>query len=368
VVVCLLPVFLTGTMATFIQTDLGLAAAGLGVAVASNRAAAAVSSPLLGRRADRIGATRSLRLATAIAAVASIGIALTARNTPILIAWLILAGGATALVQPGANRLLASGIGSKGLGTAFGIKQSAPPAASTLAGLGVPLIAATAGWRWAFVAAALLAATMAIGLRPVPRSPRPGPTANWASRVADRTTILVLAIAFGLGTSVSSAVTTFFVLSVVDRGTSEVTAGTMLAAAGLLAIVVRIVAGVVSDRRSRNHLRGCALLAALGATGVAALSLADSVLGQAIAVAVALGGIWGFNGVFWFALIKAFPRTPGKITGSVAPGALLGSTIGPLTFGLIAANAGYPVAFRVFTVVALATTVGLLIGNLRLQP
>jgi hypothetical protein len=87
-----------------------------------------------------------------------------------------------------------------------------------------------------------------------------------------------------------------------------------------------------------------------------------------VAVVVALGGIWGFNGVFWFALIKAFPGSPGAITGVVAPGALLGSTIGPILFGLIAENAGYREAFAVFTVVAVATAAGLLLGDRGLKP
>ena len=368
VVVCLLPAFLTGSMATFIQTDLRLGAAGLGLAVALYRAAGAVSSPFLGRRVDRIGATRSIRLATGGATVASLGIALTARDTITLIAWLMLAGAASALAQPAANRLLAVRIDSNRLGAAFGIKQSAPPAASTLAGLSVPLIAATAGWRWGFVAAALLAAAMTAWVRSVPRPPGPRPRSYTDSgRVADRRTVLVLAGAFGLGTSVSSSVTTFFVLAVVDRGTSDVLAGTMLALAGTLAIIVRVVSGAVSDRSAGNYLRGCAILAGVGASGVAVLSIAASAPVQAVAVVVALGGIWGFNGVFWFALIKAFPRSPGAITGVVAPGALLGSTIGPIVFGLIAENAGYGEAFAVFTVVALGTAAGLVVGNRRLQ-
>ncbi|MGH8952705.1 MAG: MFS transporter [Acidimicrobiia bacterium] len=368
VVVCLLPVFLTGSMATFIQADLHLGAAGLGLAVALYRAAGAICSPTLGRRADRVGATKSLKLATAGAAVACLGIAVTARNTPTLIAWLMLAGCAGALAQPGANRLLAARVDSSRLGLAFGIKQSAPPAASTLAGLSVPLIAATAGWRWGFVAAALVAAVISLGMRPVPRPARPRLVASDpAGRVADRRTVLVLAIAFGLGTSVSSSVTTFFVLSVVERGTSEVLAGTMLAGAGVLAIVVRIVAGLVSDRATGNYLRGCAVLAGIGATGVAALAFAGSEAVQAASLAIALGGIWGFNGVFWFALIDAFPHSPGAITGAVAPGALLGSTVGPIIFGLIAENAGYSSAFGVFTGIALATAAGLLAGNSRLE-
>ncbi len=363
---CLLPVFLTGTMATSMQAELSLGAAGLGLAVALYRLAGAVSSPILGRRADRIGATRSLRIATAGAAIASLGIAVATANTLMLTAWLMLAGCAGALAQPAANRLLAVGIDSRRLGTAFGIKQSAPPASSTLAGLAVPLVAVTVGWRWAFVAAALLAAGLSLGLRPVPRAPRDTAGAPGPDRVADRVTILVLAVAFGLGTSVSSSVTTFFVLGMVGRGTSEVQAGTLLAIAGTAAIAVRIVAGMMADRSIGNHLRRCAFLAGVGAIGVAVLAFADTAPVQGVAVILALGGIWGFNGVFWFALIDAFPRSPGRITGAVSPGALLGSTIGPILFGLLAESAGYEVGFTVFSVIAVVTAGALLVGDRRL--
>jgi MFS family permease len=365
-VVCLLPVFLTGSMATFIEDDLSLGAATLGFAVALYRGAGAVTSPLLGRRVDRIGATKSARIATAGAALASLGIALTAHSTLVLVLWLMFAGCTIALSQPAANRLLASGVTSTGLGKAFGFKQSAPPVASTVAGLSVPLVAFTVGWRWAFVAAAILALLTTIAVRPVPRRTRVVAPPVTRGK-ADRATILVLAAAFGLGTSVSSSITTFFVVSAVEDGTGEVVAGTLLAVAGMLAVVTRIVAGVVSDRTPSDHLRGCAWLVSFGAIGVATLAVADTVPLQTVGVVVAIVGTWGFNGVFWFALIKAFPGSPGAITGSVAPGALLGSTIGPIVFGLLAEGAGYPTAYWVFTAVAAATAVGLVAGNSRLR-
>jgi MFS family permease len=367
VVVCLLPMFLVGSTAPLIGADLGLGPVGLGLAVALYRAAGAMSSPLLGRRVDRIGSTTSIRMAAVVAALASLGIAVTARTTPVLVGWLMLAGCSVALAQPAANRLLAGGIRAGGLGTAFGIKQSAPPLASTLAGVSVPLIAATVGWRWGFVAAAALAAVLAASLRPMSVRNRLRPVAPATARVADRPTIVVLAVAFGLGTSVSSAITTFFVVATVGRGTSGAAAATMLALAGLAAIAVRVLAGVVSDRVPGNHLRGCAWLVAIGAIGVGFLAGAQSVPLQAAAVTLALAGTWGFNGVFWYALIRAFPDSPGAITGAVSPGAMLGSTIGPLAFGLAADAVGYGGAFSALTVVALVTAAALTAGNARLR-
>jgi MFS family permease len=362
-VVCLLPAFLTGGLATFIQADLHFTAAGLGIAVALFRAAGAASSPLLGRTADRVGATRSLRIATGISSIAALGIALTANSTFVLTAWLMLAGCCLALVQPAANRMIAGRVSIADLGKAFGVKQSAPPLASMLAGVSVPVIAATVGWRWAFAAAAMLALFMTVGVRPVKR-PNTAPTnVETPSGRPGRKTVLTLATTFGMGTACSSVVTTFFVVAMVDRGTQDVAAGTLLALGSLLAVVTRVVAGVVADHYERNHLKGCAALAFVGALGLAALASADTVPLQAAALIVALVGTWGFNGVFWYALIRTFPQAPGRVTGSIAPGALLGSTVGPIVFGFVAEDVGYTIGFQIMAVVAVVTAIGLLVGN-----
>jgi len=278
----------------------------------------------------------------------------------------MIGGCSLALVQPAANRLLTVGVSAKGMGTAFGFKQAAPPVASTLAGLSVPLVAVTVGWRWSFVGVAVLAALMTFWVRPVRRTARAAP-ARSERQAGDRTALLLLTVAFGLGTWSSSTVTTFFVISVVERGTSEVAAGIMLALAGALAVLTRVVAGFIADRVPANHLLGCAALVAVGGVGVWILSVAQSVPVQAAAVCLALVGTWGFNGVLWFALMKAYPGSPGAVTGSVAPGALIGSTLGPITFGLIAQNAGYSIAFQSVSIIALLTAIGFVDGNRRIR-
>jgi MFS family permease len=365
-VVCLLPAFLAGALAVQLRRDLAFGAAALGVAVALFRAAGAMTSPYLGGLADRLGATRSLRLATSISAVSSLGIALTARSWGLLAAWLMLAGTTNAFVQPAANRLLVRRVPAARLGAAFGVKQSAPPTASTLAGISLPVVALTLGWRWAYALAALLAvAVAAITGPPPPKDQRPREPTTDSDDLPPRRTILLFATAFALGTTCSTSVTTFYVTAATEAGTSAQLAGTMLAVASVTAVAVRLTAGVASDHVARNHLRICAALMTTGSIGMAVLSTAQPRL-MAVGVVVALAGAWGFNGVFLFALVRAFSSIPGKITGVVAPGALLGGTLGPPLFGFISEISGYPVAWRLTSAVALAAATTMLVANRRL--
>ncbi len=343
-VACVLPVFLTGAMAIQISQDLAFGAASLGVAIGVFRGSSAVAAVLLGRLADGLGAVRSLRLALGFGSAAALGISATAVGWKSLIAWLALAGLAAALGQPAANRLLANAVTTQRLGTAFGIKQSAPPAASMLAGACVPVVALTIGWRWAFLSIPILAVMAAIGVgrrRPtVTRSPRP----KASPRLGDRGRVLGFGLAFGLGTVASSAATGFFVTAAVQSGFSSNLAGTVLAVASAFAIATRLVAGVVCDRMPAGHLWLCAALLAVGSVGLGLLAVVPPDI-MAVAVVIALGGTWGFNGVFWFALVRAYPGAPGTITGAVAPGGALGGATGPILFGLIAEAQGFPAAW-----------------------
>ncbi|WP_052667848.1 MFS transporter [Nitriliruptor alkaliphilus] len=144
-VVASLPVFFTAAMAVPLRAELGFGTVGIGAAVGVFFGTMAVSSLYLGRVADRLGATVSLRIATLGVAAAALGIAALSRDWLSLTAGLVVAGLAAALAQPAANRLLINRVRGARLGTAFGFKQSAPPTASMLAGLAVPAISLTVG-------------------------------------------------------------------------------------------------------------------------------------------------------------------------------------------------------------------------------
>jgi predicted MFS family arabinose efflux permease len=363
-----LPVFFTAAMAVQLSADLDFGPVGIGAAVGTFFGTMAAASMYLGRVADRLGATRSLRIATVGAAASAFGIAIGARNFVGLITGLVVAGLAASLAQPAANRLLMNRVRLERLGSAFGLKQSAPPMASMLAGLAVPGIALTVGWRWAYVAAGVLALSVAIGVGPRPDSApmrlgrkvraKPEPLPH-------RATLVTLALGFGLAFAASSVVLGFAVDSAVRAGLSPQRAGLVFAAASLTAIATRLTAGVACDRYTFAPLRLSALLLTLGAVGIGLLATGRPTV-LSIGTVLALAGTWGFPGVFWFALVRAYPTTPGRITGTMAPAAI-GGVVGPIGFGAVATGVTYPVAWSIAAGLALCAAIAMLVGARRLS-
>ncbi|MEX2550188.1 MAG: MFS transporter [Nitriliruptoraceae bacterium] len=361
------PVFFTAAMAVQLSADLAFGPVGIGAAVAVFFGTVALSSIPLGRVADRLGASLSLRIATIGAAVSAFAIAAAAWDWLTLALGLVIAGVSAALSQPATNRLLMNRVGAARLGTAFGLKQSAPPAASMVAGLAVPVFALTVGWRWAYVAAGVAALLVAVAVGPRPttvtgrlhRLPR-----GRQEPLPYRGTLIVLAVSFGLAFAVSSAVLAFYVDSAVRAGASQQRAGIVFAAASLTAIVTRLIAGAACDRYRFAPLRLSAALLAGGAVGVGLLATGRPALDTFGAI-VALAGTWGFPGVFWYALVRAYPDTPGRITGTMAPAAI-GGVIGPIAFGAVATESSYPLAWGMTSVLALVAAGAMLFGASRL--
>lgn len=365
-VVMVVPGFLIGALAVQITDDLAMGLAGIGLTVAAFRGVSAVAFLFLGRLADRVGATWSLRLALLLASTALIGIAVTARSATSLVAWIVLAGCANALGQPGANRLITTRVGRNHLGTAFGLKQSAPPAASMLAGLSVPAIAVTLGWRWTFVLLAVFALVVLAGVGRRPSAATRQQRDPGHTKLSDPPLVFVLVTAFALGTIGSSSVTGFFVLWANESGLSAEMAGSLLAAGSVVAIATRSLTGVAADRVIEHPLRVCVGLLVAGAIGILLLVFGTPTT-LTVGILLALPGSWGFNALFWISLMRAFPQSPGRVTGAVAPGGLAGGALGPLLFGLVAETFGFTVAWSSAAVTAILAAGAMGVGSRRLE-
>lgn len=344
-------------MVVQIGGELDFGAVGLGAAVAIYWAANAFASVPLGRLADRVGAVWSLRLTVLVACACSAGIA-AAQAWWQLAVFLVLGGVAHALGHPGANRLLVNTVRPGALGFAFGLKGAAAPAASSLAGLAVPVVALTVGWRWAFAACALIALAMVVpvGRRPPPAVRTTAPTQEGELRHPGL--VFAIAVTFGLGTAASMSASVFYVDAAVSGGASVRNAGLALAAGSLLAIIARLVTGAICDRMASGHMTFCAVMQAGGVVGMAMLVTGNQTL-MAVGVSIALVGTWGINAIFWYALLRHYADVPGRITGAVQPGGALGGVIGPFGFGLVAEHAGYRTAWviaGVGTLVAASAT------------
>ena len=258
--------------------------------------------------------------------------------------WLVLAGSTSALIQPATNRLLINRVQPARMGIAFGIKQAAPPAASLLAGLSVPLVAIALSWRWAYAMAGTFGIVVLLSIGRRPSSRQHGATDEaTSSSLGNRGTLLAMASGFGLSIAAQSSLLTFYVDAAVSAGDSQQRAGVMLATASAAAVLTRLLAGGSVDRFRLDPFRVSSALLALGTSGL--LLMATSIPSVMRAgVVISLIGAWGFPGVFWLALVRAHPTQPGRITGIMAPAAL-GGVVGPPLFGTIVEAAGYGTAW-----------------------
>lgn len=335
--VCLLPLFLTAALAVQLRAELGFGPAALGVAVATFLGAAAAASVPLGRLAQRVGPGRGLRVAAAVSAVCTLGIAATAGSLATLLPWLALAGTALSLGESSGNLSLAERVRGERLGLAFGFKQSASPVASLAAGLAVPFVALTIGWRAAFVGAAGLAVLAAVLLASGP--PVASRTAHRPSPGRGRG-LLLLTIAGGSGFAAATALSTFIVDAAVTGGVPAGGAGLLLAVASLAAVGARLVLGAVADRRSDRQFGVVAAMMALGTVGYVLLAVGGTPLTVAGAL-VAYGLGYGWSGLFFFSVARLDPVGAGSASGVVLTGGFLGSLLGPLVVGGLAERWSY---------------------------
>lgn len=72
---------------------------------------------------------------------------------------------------------------------------------------------------------------------------------------------------------------------------------------------------------------------------------------------------WGFNGLFWFSVVRTSPGATGTATGSVMPGGHIGGILGPVVFGLVAEGVSYSAAWSVLGVSAALGAVAMLLGR-----
>ena len=125
-----------------------------------------------------------------------------------------------------------------------------------LAGLAVPTLALTVGWRWAFRVAAVIAVATALS---IPRKEQPHtlspPPASVESSTGKPTTplrlLVILAVAVGLGIGALDPLGSFFVSYSVSIGVEEQVAGVLLAVGGFCGIIARLVAGRLIDRKAQ---------------------------------------------------------------------------------------------------------------------
>jgi predicted MFS family arabinose efflux permease len=294
-------------------------------------------------------------------AISLLCIALFASSRNGLFGLLVLGGLANALAQVAANLALARGVRTERQGLAFGMKQAAIPAATLLSGLAVPLVGTTIGWRWAFTGCALGAFAIACTV-PKTTEDQVRHHTNEHSDDMRPVPLILLALGIGLGSAAAVPLGAFTVGSGVDAGLQVGFAGLLLAAGGVVGIVVRLALGWLADRRSAGHLRIVATMLIAGTAGFVLLATGVSWL-FVIGTLLAFGAGWGWHGLFNFAVVKYNPNTPAAATGITQTGAAAGSAVGPFLFGVIVESTSYGTAWLCAAAAALVAAVAILAGR-----
>ena len=342
--VAVLPITLLGTMAVSIRADLHFDEAALGALIAVAFGVGALLSAVSGRVSDQVGATAGVRLGAVISVAAMLGVATVSSSWGTLVPFAVLAGISLAIVQPATDLWVSRTLPASRQGFGFGAKQAAGgPGVGLLAGLAVPAVAATLGWRAAFVMGAVVAGGLVVAIGKSREAPRP------AVRMVTRTgdvalgPLVVTAVAAAIGVMSQTAFVGFVVSAAVAAGMEEGTAGLLFAAGSALGLVVRVTLGHLADRRVRRPLVTCAAMMATSAVGFVLLATERP---TAISVAMLLlcATAWGWQGLFFLAVARSNPNAPAAASGIAATGMLTGAVAGPIIFGLLARD-DYSVAW-----------------------
>ena len=354
----IMPLSLVGALSVEIRNEMHFSTSTLGQLVSMYFLALAVASVPAGHLVERLRPSRGLALGSIGSCTVLIGIALWARSWWQLLLLLILAGFSSAVVQPSANSTIARGASQARMGLVFGVKQSAVPLAGVIAGLMVPLVALTIGWRWAFALSSLgvvAVLSCSIGAPDARRTPRSAPKPD---DDAPGHHLVMLAVAFAFGTAAAGSLSVFFVESAVASGMSLGSAGVLLSAASGAGVAARLIVGWLADTFVQSRLLMIAIMLGLGTVGFLSLGFGANRAVLVIGAFVSFGAGWGWPGLMNLSVVQMWSHRPAWSTGVAMTGMALGATVGPIVLGRVA----HDLTFRpMWAVVAAASSVSALL-------
>ena len=341
----IVPAFLTGALSGRIGDDLGFGSGAAGAAVAAFFVGAGLLAVPMARVTERHGPAIALRLGVTISGACALTVAALVSSWWQLVVVLVVSGSAVGLVDTGAARSFGDSVPASRHGIAFGAKEASVPAASLAAGLSIPLLADSLGWRAAFVAGAALT-PIVWALVPRLRSGRSIATAvDGAVRRRGPLVLFATGIAFGCGAA--TAASTLLVPALEDRGWSESHAGLLLAVASLCSISVRLGAGVRGDHRPESTWALLATLLTLGAAGAVLLAGTSSGAAGVLGALAVIGAGWGWTGLAFQTAVRVGRDRPAAAASVVLTGLSVGGAAGPAAFGAIAAGRSYQAAWAI---------------------
>ena len=325
-----------------LPAEMGVSFIELGLAISVFNIVSALVQAPLGFAVDRQGPRRMLIAALVLGSACYLAFAAWPTYA-CLVAAMAVAGLANGVYHPADYALLSGGMDEARMGRAFSIHTFAGFFGGAITPVMMIGIAATAGWRWAFVAVALMglasAAFMAlpsrVAARPAkPRAPKSGGPARGVGGLLSPA-ILVLTVLFVLLNLSTSAIEKFSVTALVAGHGVALSVGNTALTAFLFASAFGVLAGgALADRTRRHGLVAAAAfaLAALLMILVALVSLPAVLLVLVLGVA---GFLTGLIAPSRDMLVRAAapPGGEGKAFGIVSTGFNIGGAVGPVMFG-----------------------------------
>jgi len=344
-----LPAFLTASLASRIPQDFAFGDSGVGAAIAIFHVVCAIGSTPAGRLVERIGPVGGIRVAATATALSCVAIAVFAQSAVGLTALLLIGGIANAFGGPSVSALLKRDVAIQRQGLAFGAQQSGGTLGALLAGVALPAVAIPFGWRWAYLAVAVLAVTAAAL---APRGEAGQARSLAPERPPGLTAVHALAVAAALASAAGVGFISFLILYAVHSGMSQGAAGLLLAAVSLAATLSRIGVGVLADRRGQEPLRPVATMLLMSIAGYLLLIAPEPIV---IAVAALLAGSfgWAWPAGLTLAVVQRSPGAPAWAVGVLMAGLFTGAIVGPLLIGLLAEHELFAVAWATCAACAL---------------
>ena len=351
-----------GPLAPFLQNDLNISRAEVGLISTAVSLTAAPSALFGGRAADRIGERQMLILSGILGALAALAVVASSGFWTLIISCLGLGLG-SGIQNPAGSAAIMRWFPQYQRGFAMGIRQTGVPIGGMLAAGVAPLLALHYGWRSAYLAGGFLSfigvVLIVVAYFDPPRKSTIGAVATRSLRdLARDKRLLRLALIFGCQVFTQMAATTYFVLFLHEAlNATVVVAGGLFVVVNVAAMVARIGWGLVSDRRFEGRRRpvlGIIIALTVCSTLCAALLPSHTPLWLVSGLSVLFGiSAFAWTGILGTLVIEiAGPESAGSAISLVQVLSTPATFFAPPLFGLLADVSGtYRVSWLVLTLI-----------------
>jgi MFS transporter, ACS family, hexuronate transporter len=357
-----------GPLAPFLQDDLQISRASVGLISTAVFLTAAPSALFGGRASDRVGERRVLIISGVLGSFAALAVTASIGFWTLVLSCLALGLG-NGIQNPAGSAAIMRWFPQHQRGFAMGIRQTGVPIGGMLAAGVAPILALHYGWRSAYLAGGILsligALLIVVAYFDPPRKPIAGAVAMRSLKdLARDKRLLLLAVIFNCQVFTQMAATTYFVLFLHETfAASVVTAGVLFVVVNVAAMVARIGWGLVSDRRFQGKRRPV-LMMIIALTVCSTLGAALLPSGTPLWLVGVLSIFFGISAFAWTGILGtlvieiAGPESAGSAISLVQVLATPATLLAPPLFGLLADVSGsYQASWLVLTLIG---TVGLI--------